>query len=118
LLTERARRGGGAVAVVADHAALDAPDLTIPVWEPTLARSTTCTLLSTALPSCTPLALSSAAPSSLHCALLRSEDFALERGEVFELYARHKADPVYWSPRRLADKYDTSEWIVTTCVAG
>jgi hypothetical protein len=40
------------------------------------------------------------------------EEFALERGEVFELYARHKADPDYWTAERLADKYDTKpEWV-------
>lgn len=40
------------------------------------------------------------------------EEFALERGEIFELYARHKADPDYWTPERLADKYDTKpEWV-------
>jgi hypothetical protein len=37
------------------------------------------------------------------------EDFMLDHTEVFELFARHKADPAYWTAERLAAKYETSE---------
>ena len=40
------------------------------------------------------------------------EDLCLTRGEMFELFARHKADPAYWSPKNLAQHYSTSEhWV-------
>ena len=45
----------------------------------------------------------------LHCA---DDEFALERGEVFELFARVRADPVYWTAARLAERYGTKEeWV-------
>lgn len=46
--------------------------------------------------------------------ILQPEDdeFALDRGEVFELFARHRADPDYWTPARLAERYFTKpEWV-------
>jgi hypothetical protein len=40
------------------------------------------------------------------------EEFQLDRLELFELHARHRADPGYWTPARLADLYRTKvEWI-------
>jgi hypothetical protein len=36
------------------------------------------------------------------------EPAMLDRNELFEMYARHRADPAYWTPERLASYYDTS----------
>ena len=36
----------------------------------------------------------------------------LERNELFELFARHRADPAYWTAERLAELYGSrSEWV-------
>jgi hypothetical protein len=36
----------------------------------------------------------------------------LSRGQLFELYARSRADPEYWTPARLAQQYNTrEEWV-------
>ena len=43
------------------------------------------------------------------------EEFALERGEVFELFARQRSDPDYWTSQRLAEYYDTSECGLPEC---
>ena len=38
--------------------------------------------------------------------------FALERGELFELFARHRADPAHWTAARLAAHYACKkEWV-------
>jgi len=40
------------------------------------------------------------------------DEFLLDRGEVFELFARRRADPVYWTPARLSQHYGTKEeWV-------
>ena len=40
------------------------------------------------------------------------EELSLHRNEVFELFARHKSDPEYWTPSRLGEYYATRpEWI-------
>lgn len=40
------------------------------------------------------------------------EEFMLSRNELFELFARHRADPVVWTPARLAELYETkAEWV-------
>jgi hypothetical protein len=40
------------------------------------------------------------------------DDYALDRVELFELHARHRADPAFWTVRRLADHYDAKpEWV-------
>jgi hypothetical protein len=40
------------------------------------------------------------------------EEFMLDRGEVFELFARHKANPQYWTPEKLAELFGTqTEWV-------
>ena len=40
------------------------------------------------------------------------EELSLHRNELFELFARHKSDPEYWTPARLGEYYATkSEWI-------
>lgn len=71
--------------------------------------------LSLCLPATCAVALSLRPPPAT-CALAlfplssaRSDEFALDRGEVFELFARHRADPDYWTPARLAERYFTSE---------
>ena len=38
------------------------------------------------------------------------EPLMLDRNKMFEMYARHRSDPDYWTPERLASYYDTSEW--------
>lgn len=73
------------------------------------------------LPACSAAALGVAAwpppppQTSAFDQLLLSEAEAperLTRGEVFELYARQKADPAYWTPARLAAHYRTrEEWV-------
>lgn len=40
------------------------------------------------------------------------EEFMLSRNELFELFARHRADPVVWTPARLAELYETkTAWV-------
>ena len=35
------------------------------------------------------------------------EESLLEQTEILEIFARHKEDPELWTPRRLAEFYDT-----------
>jgi len=40
------------------------------------------------------------------------EELSLHRNEVFELFARHKSDPEYWTASRLGEYYATkTEWV-------
>lgn len=40
------------------------------------------------------------------------DEFTLGRSEMFELFARHKADPGYWTHAKLAEYYGTKEeWV-------
>lgn len=40
------------------------------------------------------------------------DEFMLERGELFDLFARYRANPTYWTIERLAEVYNTKpEWI-------
>lgn len=41
------------------------------------------------------------------------EPAMLDRNELFEMFARHRSDPDYWTHERLAAHYDTSEWLIT-----
>lgn len=42
----------------------------------------------------------------------RDDDLLLERAEVFELFARIRADPLYWTPDRLSQFYGTHRaWV-------
>ena len=46
--------------------------------------------------------------------MLRPADaaFALDRTQIFELFARARADPGYWTSARLAERFDTKqEWV-------
>ena len=40
------------------------------------------------------------------------EELMLDRNEIFELFARHKANPIFWTSQRLADYFNTKvEWV-------
>lgn len=40
------------------------------------------------------------------------DDATLNRAELFEIFARHRADPGFWTAERLAEQYDTKpEWV-------
>jgi hypothetical protein len=40
------------------------------------------------------------------------EELMLDRNEIFELFARNKANPSFWTPERLADYFNTKvEWV-------